>query len=176
MSDIPVATAVAVAQPPVVPIAPVVAYASAQPAVYPQGSGDVFQGNYSAFVGRWEVEILEGSLGPISNFNGGFTITLSNGNFLAGSSTYSFTICCCCPMSVSEQITFDAATSTFTWTGQGGQTYQKFTSPTTGTSWSINPRGLQDGKITLDPAAGVMTIEGMVSGKRFVTRSTRVST
>ena len=84
VGTLPIAPVVAVAA--AHPIAPVVAVAAAQPAYVqaPLGGvtqgGDVFNGDYSALVGTWEVEFLEmPPTGGASNFNMQITFAVNNG-------------------------------------------------------------------------------------------------
>ena len=103
VGTLPIAPVVAVAA--AHPIAPVVAVAAAQPAYVqaPLGGvtqgGDVFNGDYSALVGTWEVEFLEmPPTGGASNFNMQITFAVNNG-VLTGNTSIGFTCCGCCSTS-----------------------------------------------------------------------------
>ena len=101
VGTLPIApVAVAAAQ----PIAPVVAVAAAQPDYMqaPLGGvtqgGDVFNGDYSALVGTWEVEFLEmPPTGGASNFNMQITFAVNNG-VLTGNTSIGFDLLRRCPL------------------------------------------------------------------------------
>ena len=196
MSDVnPLPVAQAVAAPVgTLPIAPVVAVAAAQPAYAPvvavaaaqpayvqtplggvtQG-GDVFNGDYSAMVGTWEVEFLEmPPTGGASNFSMQITFAVNNG-VVTGNTSISFTVCGCCPLGpYTSQGTYDPSISTMMWRDpQGFVTNDRWTSPTTFETTSNNPRGVQRGTSTLDWSRGVMSSESYVNGRRMVTRATK---
>ena len=84
VNPLPVAQAVA-APVGTLPIAPVVAVAAAQPAYVqaPLGGvtqgGDVFNGDYRAIVGTWEVEFLEMPKNGATNFHMHITYSVNNG-------------------------------------------------------------------------------------------------
>ena len=152
VNPLPVAQAVA-APVGTLPIAPVVAVAAAQPAYVqaPLGGvtqgGDVFNGDYRAIVGTWEVEFLVSICG------------------------------CCPLGPYTSQSSYDPSISTLTWRDPNGfVTTDRWTSPTTFETTSNNPRGIQHGKTTFDPSRGVMDSESYAGGQRMVTRMTKIST
>ena len=176
VGTLPIAPVVAVA-----PIAPVVAVAAAQPAYVqaPLGGvtqgGDVFNGDYSALVGTWEVEFLEmPPTGGASNFNMQITFAVNNG-VLTGNTSIGFTCCGCCPLGpYTSQGSYEPSVSCMMWRDpQGFVTTDRWTSPTTFETTSNNPRGVQRGTSTLDWSRGVMSSESYVNGRKMVTRATK---
>ena len=185
MSDVnPLPVAQAVAAPVgTLPIAPVVAVAAAQPAYMqaPLGGitqgGDVFNGDYRAIVGTWEVEFLEMPKNGATNFHMHITYSVNNG-VVTGNASLGFSICGCCPLGpYTSQSSYDPSISTLTWRDPNGfVTTDRWTSPTTFETTSNNPRGIQHGKTTFDPSRGVMDSESYAGGQRMVTRMTKIST